>query len=50
MNLSVDTLPISTKLPDWSNPATRAIEQKLGPFNYEHDSEYAGLELIERMP
>ena len=38
------------KLPDYSNPATKATEEKLGPFSYERDapptSEFAGLELI----
>lgn len=42
------------KLPDYSNPATKATEEKLGPFNYERDappaSELAGLELIKRQP
>ena len=42
------------KLPDYSNPATKATEEKLGPFNYERDappaSELAGLELIMRQP
>jgi hypothetical protein len=40
------------KLPDYSNPATKATEEKLGAFNYERDappaSETVGLELIMR--
>ena len=40
------------KLPDYSNPATKATEEKLGAFNYDRDapplSEYQGLELITR--
>jgi hypothetical protein len=42
------------KLPDYSNPATKATEEKLGSFNYEKEalpaSELAGLELIQRQP
>ena len=42
------------KLPDYSKPATKATEEKLGAFNYEKDappaSETAGLELIMRQP
>jgi hypothetical protein len=42
------------KLPDYSNPATKATEEKMGAFNYERDapppSENAGLELIMRQP
>ena len=42
------------KLPDYSNPDTKATEEKLGAFNYERDappaSETVGLELIMRQP
>ena len=42
------------RLPDYSNPATKATEDKLGAFNYDRDappaSEQVGLELIQRQP
>lgn len=40
------------KLPDYSNPATKATEDRLGSFNYEKEAAPSneGLELIQRQP
>jgi len=43
------------RLPDYSNPATKATEEKLGAFNYDRDGASQSnnepqLELIERQP
>ena len=43
------------RLPDYSNPATKATEEKLGAFNYDRDGATQSnnephLELIERQP
>ncbi len=41
-------------LPDYSNPATKATEEKLGPFNYDRDgaqqTNEPRIELIKRQP
>jgi hypothetical protein len=37
-------------VPDYSNPMTRATEEKMGPFKYDQDDQFDENDLIDRGP
>lgn len=49
-SLNREDCKLITNVPDYSNPATRATEAKLGAFNYDQDNQFDENDLIDRGP
>mmetsp|Transcript_27185 Transcript_27185/g.27056 ORF Transcript_27185/g.27056 Transcript_27185/m.27056 type:complete len:172 (+) Transcript_27185:57-572(+) len=49
-SLNREDCKLITNVPDYSNPATRATEAKLGAFHYDQDDQFDENDLIDRGP